>query len=169
MYICVQSACGYFSSSISRVRTICCVGICCSAGSRPGTSRKMVALRSSWFQSLLQRRFSSLFYGSRLPLCVLLRSLAKWLRLCLFSLFWLEQPGCCEADDQVVSGSPPSGSELYMFFGVPGAPCLLPSPSPRWALFSWHQQWLVVRHFRLSPACSCWHLKRWPRRLWHIP
>ena len=87
VYTCVQSACGYFSSDISRVRAICCAGICCSAGSRPGTSGKMVALRSSWFQSLLHRRFSSLTFGSRISSCVLLRSLAKWLRLCLFSLF----------------------------------------------------------------------------------
>ena len=87
MYICVQPACVYFSSSISRVRAICCAGICCSAGSRPGTSRKMVALRSSWFQSLLQRFFTSLICGSGISSCVLLRSLAKWLRLCLFSLF----------------------------------------------------------------------------------
>ena len=86
VYICVKSACKYFSSSISRLRAICCVGICCSAGSRPGTSRKMVALRCSWFQSVPQRRFPSLICGSRMSLWVLLRSLAKWFRLCLFSL-----------------------------------------------------------------------------------
>ena len=81
VYTCVQSACGYFSSSIYRVRAICCVGICCLVGSRLGTSRKMVALRSSWFQSLLQRRFSSLICGSRISSCVLLAKeviKAKW-------------------------------------------------------------------------------------------
>ena len=102
VYICVQSACGYFSSSVSRVMAICCVSTCCSTGSRPGTFKKIVALRSSWFHSLPQRKFRSLICGSRLSSCVLLRSLAKWLRLCLFNLFlvgaatflWSGWPGC---------------------------------------------------------------------------
>ena len=88
MNTCVQSAYGYFFSSISRVGAICCVGICCSAGSRPGTSTDMVALRSSWFQSLLQGTFSSLICGSGMFPCAFLRSLANWLRLCFFNLFW---------------------------------------------------------------------------------
>ena len=78
MYTCVQLAYGYFSSSISS-QGLCCVDICCSAGSRPGTSRKMVALRSSWFQSLLQRTHESnisktvsknIFLMSQLKRCV---------------------------------------------------------------------------------------------------
>ena len=48
-----------------------------------------MALRSSWFKSVLQRWFPSLICGSRISSCVLQRSLAKWLRLCLFSLFWV--------------------------------------------------------------------------------
>ena len=118
------------------------VGICCLAGSRTATSRKMVALGSSWFQSLLQRRFPSLICGSRMSSCVLLR-----LRLCLSAYkFWLEQPAC-GTENQVVSGSSQSGKEILMFFGVPGAPGLLSSPSARYALFLWHQQWLIVQHF----------------------
>ena len=53
--------------------------------------------------------FSPLICRCRKVSCVLLRSLAKWLGLCLFSLFWMEQPACCGADGQVVSGSSSSG------------------------------------------------------------
>ena len=60
-----------------------------------------MALRLFWFQSLLQRWFPLLICGSRISSCVLLRSLVKWLRLCLFSLvlvgaasfLWSEWPG----------------------------------------------------------------------------
>ena len=98
--LCVPSDGGYFSSSISRVRAICCVAICCSPGSRSGTSRETVALRSSWFQSLLQS-FSLLICESRNSSCVLLGCLAKWLRPCFFyrflvgaaSLLWSRWPG----------------------------------------------------------------------------
>ena len=89
---CRQRDCMYVSSQpastspgISRVRVICCVGSHCSAGSRPGISKEMVSLRSSWFQSL--QRFYSLICGSRMSSCILLRFVAKWLRFCLFSLF----------------------------------------------------------------------------------
>ena len=67
-----------------------------------------VALRSSWFQSLLQRRFSSLTCGSKMSFCVLLRSLARWLRLCLFSLFLL-------------------GAASFLWSGWPGSPRSSPS------------------------------------------
>ena len=107
VYICVQSVCGYFSS-ISRVRAICCAGICCSAGNRPGTSKETVASRSA-----------------RLPLCWrgFPHSSADTGFLPLFSwdlwpngwgavssiCFWLVLPACCGADDQVVFGSSTSG------------------------------------------------------------
>ena len=109
VYTCVQSVCVYFSSSISRVRAICCVGICCSAGSRTGTLRKMVPLRSFWFQSLLQRRCPLLICRSRISSCVLLRPLVKCLSSVFSTYFWLEYPAFCGADDQVVSGSSLSG------------------------------------------------------------
>ena len=166
---CIQSACGYFSSSISRVRAICCVGIYYSAGSRPGTSRKMVALRSSWFQSLPQRWFPSLICGSRISSCVLLRSLAKWLRLCLFSLFsvgtvsflWSGWPGSLRIFSVWVRN-------LHVLWSSRGSRSALVSISLMGIIFM-APTMALMRHFGLCQACSCWQLKRWPRRLWHTP
>ena len=157
----VQSAYWCFSSSISRV--ICCVGICCSAGSKPGTSRKMVAPRSSWFVSTTEEVYLDLWIQNIFkssPEVPTQKAEAPF-----FQHFWLEQPAF------LWSGWPGS-LQIFSLCArtlFPEVPGLLSSPPPWWALSSWHQQWLLERHFGLCQACSCWHLKLWPRRLWHTP
>ena len=134
--------CRYLSSSISSVRAIYCVGICYSAGSRPGTSRKIVALRSSWFQSQLQRKFSSLIRGSRMFSCVLLRSLSKWFRLCLFSLFLV---------GAVSLWSRWPGSLLIFFVWVQTLNVLWSSRGSRSVLFSFSMVGVVF----MAPTMAC--------------
>ena len=101
VYISVQTACQYFSSSISRVRAVCCDGICCSTGSKPKYLQEAGGFEIFLVPVCTKKEVSSLICGSRMYSCVLLRSLAKWLRLCLYNLFlvgaaiflWSRWPG----------------------------------------------------------------------------
>ena len=104
-----------------------------------------------------------MIFGSRIFSCVLPRSLTKWLRLCLFSLFLVR------AVSLLWSGSP--GSLRIFSVWVRTLNVLRSSRGSRSALFSISLMGVVFMAPTMADILDLFSLLllRWPKRLWHIP